>query len=812
MREYLIILSVISANLLLFRSSYLSKGDININKLADFYGLSSTCLDLTDSTTIDTLITTYLSEAGPKGIAVSHRALEYVLSTEDIEVVSAYVHKGGNLLIYEVIDTLPLVHLNLLIDGRLRLVDKVYREEDITYAIAVADSQITREFTGLRFPFSMVNYNFDYGQIYDRLNRGSVVISLGDYAILVRFKAGNGFIFIDSGNQYKDLEENALRDLYRPQNFSVLVPKMFFIRGAFGDYCWHSKVDFANLTIDDPRLVQPWGNIDYFQLLQEMDLHNFHTTIGFIPRFFTTTIDCVASLFINRSDRFSIVQHGNNHDGYEFYFYTQQQVDSMCEANGGLWCDSSTHFPRSLQEQEADILEGLTRMYEHQTRSGVSFGRVMIFPWGIAPTATLGILKKYNYLATINAQTVPLGEELVPYWSYGIHPAEDYFSNFPLLIRRHPCTSYFPFVMDKFNWPFVLFIDRPLLLYSHHNEIFQNGVDGFNPVADYINDSLYGEVKWASLDEILKHLYWEKENNDGSVSVWVWTNDVVITNSSDERKLFHLKKYETENVPISSVSVNGREVSYSILNDTLEIDFYVDGRDSVEFTIDYGNFSCDFAIFNEQVSFIESDTLRFVVHNLGYESGICPYKITSTGTATEDSLLSISVTSEIFPECSTIVKLALMGIANPSIIKISLDPYNIVKELDESNNIVFFNVRSWYNKKLSDAKQNRQEDSYSDLQGSSKVTFNVFPIPAENMLLLEYYLPFDERIAIKLYSVNGRLVQTFKSGFEMKGVHRLILDKRTLDTGFLPEGIYFTVLRLEGEGKVLSRKIVWLNK
>jgi len=60
--------------------------------------------------------------------------------------------------------------------------------------------------------------------------------------------------------------------------------------------------------------------------------------------------------------------------------------------------------------------------------------------------------------------------------------------------------------------------------------------------------------------------------------------------------------------------------------------------------------------------------------------------------------------------------------------------------------------------------------------------------------------------------VNGRLVQTFKSGFEMKGVHRLILDKRTLDTGFLPEGIYFAVLRLEGEGKVLSRKIVWLNK
>jgi hypothetical protein len=50
-------------------------------------------------------------------------------------------------------------------------------------------------------------------------------------------------------------------------------------------------------------------------------------------------------------------------------------------------------------------------MEKFRAMTGISYDKVMIFPHGIAPADTLGLLKKYNFLAAVNASNVPLGSK-----------------------------------------------------------------------------------------------------------------------------------------------------------------------------------------------------------------------------------------------------------------------------------------------------------------------------------------------------------------------------------------------------------------
>ena len=61
----------------------------------------------------------------------------------------------------------------------------------------------------------------------------------------------------------------------------------------------------------------------------------------------------------------------------------------------------------------------------------------MVFPYGISPEQTLVLLKKYNYLATVNAQDIPLDTTRPPTWDYGMYQANMDYGGFPpLLVGR----------------------------------------------------------------------------------------------------------------------------------------------------------------------------------------------------------------------------------------------------------------------------------------------------------------------------------------------------------------------------------------
>ena len=56
-----------------------------------------------------------------------------------------------------------------------------------------------------------------------------------------------------------------------------------YLRAAAGDKAWHFARQYANLTVDDAWLIEPYGHLSYAGLLAEMEKHDFHTTVAFIP-------------------------------------------------------------------------------------------------------------------------------------------------------------------------------------------------------------------------------------------------------------------------------------------------------------------------------------------------------------------------------------------------------------------------------------------------------------------------------------------------------------------------------------------------
>ncbi|MGH9678424.1 MAG: hypothetical protein ACRD4Y_00575, partial [Candidatus Acidiferrales bacterium] len=171
------------------------------------------------------------------------------------------------------------------------------------------------------------------------------------------------------------------------EDFASIAPEALYLRFAAPERIWHSAGHYANLTVDDAWLTEPFGNLDYDNLLKEMEKHNFHTTIAFIPWNYDRSKPGPVRLFLEHPDRYSVCVHGNNHDHREFGAYSDE--------------------PLSGQTQH--IKQALARMERFTELTHVPYDRIMVFPHAIAPEPTFAVLKKYNYWATTNSENVPFG-------------------------------------------------------------------------------------------------------------------------------------------------------------------------------------------------------------------------------------------------------------------------------------------------------------------------------------------------------------------------------------------------------------------
>ena len=322
--------------------------------------------------------------------------------------------------------------------------------------------------------------------------------------------------------------------------FLRIAPAMMFIKYCAGEQGWHAIHEYANLTIDDPWLRQSYGYVNYRDLLEEMERHNFHTTIAFIPWNYDRSDPAVVALFRNHPDRFSITVHGDNHDHKEFTDYRSKR----------------------LADQIADLKQSLARMERFRTLTGIPYDKVMIFPHSIAPEGTLGALKTYNYLATVNSTNIPQDAPRPKDLSFALRPVTLSFAGFPS-IRRYSVSAPIPKSYVAVNE----FLGNPLFFYGH-SENFAGGITAFDGTADEVNE-LEPDTQWRGLGDIVKHLYVVRRRSDSNYDVLAFSSNICLDNASGRDSIFYVRKQEIGRQPINSLTVDGQNFPYQLQDDSL---------------------------------------------------------------------------------------------------------------------------------------------------------------------------------------------------------------------------------------------------
>jgi hypothetical protein len=324
------------------------------------------------------------------------------------------------------------------------------------------------------------------------------------------------------------------------------MPYLIFFSKVGGDRVWQGSGLFANLTIDDPFLIEPYGSLSFEKLLLQMDAHRFHTTISFIPWNFDRNDKITVDLFKSRPDRFSVAIHGNNHDRKEFYSHLPK-----------IWLEP--YSAKSFEEHKFNLSQAIIRMNEFRQRTGIPYDRVLIFPQEIGPAISLKLSKDLGYIATINGSNVPIDMVLPQRAQMSFRPYNNNYFGF-LSLRRVRVNTY-----SEFKIRAELFLGNPLYLYSHH-DLFEPGIGAFNPVADLIN-KLCPRIKWESLGKIISQWYLWRRTGSSAYEVKLLAPIGEITNDGNELRHYDILKIEDSNTRIQTILINGVPVNYESESD-----------------------------------------------------------------------------------------------------------------------------------------------------------------------------------------------------------------------------------------------------
>ena len=344
------------------------------------------------------------------------------------------------------------------------------------------------------------------------------------------------------------------------ERFATIAPAMMFVKYSAGDRGWHTVQHYANLTIDDPWLREPYGHLNYRDLLHEMETHNFHTTIAFIPWNYARSEGDVVSLFRRHPDRFSVCIHGDNHDHKEF----------------------EDLVSKSFKVQIAALQQSLARMQQFKALTGIPYDMVFVFPHSIGPEVILTKLKEYNFLATVNSGNVPMDRHRPSESEFILRPVTVAFADFPSIVRYPagvPVSSGFLRISA--------FLGNPLLFYGHQ-DLFTNGIDAFDHIADEVND-IEPDMRWRSLGDVVRHLYLIRASGERRFEILAFGRAISLTNSSTQEEMFWVRKRESSVASIASVTVDGQAQPITVSGGYLQAQVVVPARSTRTFEIRYRN-------------------------------------------------------------------------------------------------------------------------------------------------------------------------------------------------------------------------------
>lgn len=360
-------------------------------------------------------------------------------------------------------------------------------------------------------------------------------------------------LFVSTSGLPIDVDSIASEESGLAEAYDDLLPYLIFIRSALGNACWRGSLQTSRLIIDDPPLKRRYGLLNFQQLFDSMEAADYAATLAFIPWNYRRTSLKNAAFFRRQSadSRFSVCVHGCDHTGAEF--------GSRDEA---------------LLRRRAAL--GMRRMREHQTRTGLTFEPLMVFPQGIFSKAATTALRANGFQAAINTTCFPVDYDRELSIRDLLSPAVNAFGGFPIFGRHYPRSA--------FDFAFDLYLGRPAFIVEHH-EFFGDGLPKLEALIHDLHRRSPGLQSLSAIDAVSRTC-WQRSGTAGAdIDVQFYTDWFTLTNPETKRLTYSLSKPEPDPDVVERVTLNGSNVRFSAAEGCVSIHAEVEPGEQIDLSI-----------------------------------------------------------------------------------------------------------------------------------------------------------------------------------------------------------------------------------
>ncbi len=365
------------------------------------------------------------------------------------------------------------------------------------------------------------------------------LISSASGSIFLKLQCGDVPVFVSTSAEIIDIDRKLTT-----QNFDVraqflsAVPVVLYIKWAFAETCWNAPQANACLVIDDPVLKSTHGFVDFQQLLSLMKRHNFSTNVAFIPWNWRRSAPEVVQLFRENPAHYSLSVHGCDHTRGEFGSSDRQRL---------YW-----------KTQQA-----IERMTQHQSITGISHDRVMVFPQGIFSEAAMDVLRRTGLIASVNNDVIsadphPRAITVSDVWDIAVMRY-----SFPLFTRRYPWEGIENFAFDAL-------LGKPAIAVIHHDYCSDHCARLVNFIQRL--NALHRAPTWRNLGEVVRRSCRQREVSLGAVEVQMYGTELRIENRSEQPKRFLIKRRDHEASAIQRICAGPQEISWKPVNGHIELE------------------------------------------------------------------------------------------------------------------------------------------------------------------------------------------------------------------------------------------------
>ena len=377
--------------------------------------------------------------------------------------------------------------------------------------------------------------------VFDETKSGAVkIISAQSGVALARLDLHKVPVFISTAGIFDVCAPLRARVFVVRSHFLQATPVALYVKWALADDCWQPPETCACLVIDDPLLKPRYGYLKYRRLLDLMERVNFSTSIAFIPWNCNRSSRKIVRLFQENPARLSLSVHGCDHTGGEF----------------------GSRNPGRLAWKSKQAMQ---RMARHQSRTGLAYDPVMVFPQGVFSEAAMAALKQARFIGVVNSEVISTDPEprtitIADYWNVAVMN----YSDFPIFTRRYPWAGVENFAFD-------ILLGKPCIVVVHHNDCH----DDCRHVVEFMErlNRLNVPLRWTNLAEVVRRSFRQREATPEVVEVEMFGHEIRLENDSSREKTYRCYKQESAPSAIKDIQLAGQSISWTTGQNQIAFEF-----------------------------------------------------------------------------------------------------------------------------------------------------------------------------------------------------------------------------------------------